>query len=208
MLSCQFQNSVVAVGIVDKILDAGHWCYSAVIVRGSFLQLLGHSHFSEHRAITASNAMLDSCRTHVCGHQEDRVIVRYRDTFGARRPPSSQALPSDQVFHEKAPHTFTHTQILHARTHTGTPTDARAHTDTHARTHAHTHARTHTATHTHTRTRTCACTHACTRPNTRTRASSPRPAPDPRGQAVAADCGESMEPDHTQQALTYPLPCT
>ena len=56
MLSVQFQNSVVAVGIVD----AGHWCYSAVIVRGSFLQLLGHSHFSEHRTITASNAMLDS----------------------------------------------------------------------------------------------------------------------------------------------------
>ena len=46
--------------------------------------------------------MLDSCRTHVCGHQEDRVSVRYRDTFGARRPPSSQALPSDQVFHEKS----------------------------------------------------------------------------------------------------------
>jgi hypothetical protein len=45
--------------------------------------------------------MLYSCRTHVCGHQEDRVIVRYRDTFDARRPPSSQALPSDQVFHEK-----------------------------------------------------------------------------------------------------------
>ncbi len=57
----------------------------------------------EHRTITASNAMLYSCRTHGCGHQEDRVSIRYRDTFGARRPPSSRALPSDPlaVFHEK-----------------------------------------------------------------------------------------------------------
>ena len=45
--------------------------------------------------------MLYSRRMHVCGHQEDRVSIRYCDTFGARRPPSSQALPSDQVFHEK-----------------------------------------------------------------------------------------------------------
>ncbi len=100
MLSCQFQNLVVAVGIVD----ASHMFFEAVIVCGSLLQLLGHFHPSdEHRTITASNAMLYSCRTHVCGHQEDRVIVRYRDTFGARRPPSSQALPSDHVFHEKTP---------------------------------------------------------------------------------------------------------
>ena len=98
MLSVQFQNSVVAVGIVD----ASHMLVEAVIVCGSLLQLLGHFHPSdEHRTITASNAMLYSCRTHVCGHQEDRVIVRYCDTFGARRPPSSQALPSDHVFHEK-----------------------------------------------------------------------------------------------------------
>jgi hypothetical protein len=98
MLSCQFQKLVVAVGIVD----AGHLCYNAVIVRGSFLQLLGHSHHpsDEHRTITASNAMLDSRRTHVRGHQEDRVSIRYCGTFGARRPPSSQALPSDQVSHE------------------------------------------------------------------------------------------------------------
>ncbi len=100
MLSCQFQKLVVAVGIVD----ASHMLFMAVIVCGSLLQLLGHFHPSdEHRTITASNAVLYSCRTHGCGHQEDRVIVRYRDTFGARRPPSSQALPSDQVFHEKNP---------------------------------------------------------------------------------------------------------
>ncbi len=92
MLSCQFQKLVVAVGIVD----ASHMLFAAVIVCGSLLQLLGHFHPSdEHRTITASNAMLYSCRTHVCGHQEDRVIVRYRDTFGDRRPPSSQALVSD-----------------------------------------------------------------------------------------------------------------
>ena len=97
MLSVQFQNSVVAVGIVD----ASHMLVEAVIVCGSLLQLLGHFHPSdEHRTITASNAVLYSCRTHVCGHQEDRVIVRYRDTFGARRPPSSRALPSDPFFHE------------------------------------------------------------------------------------------------------------
>ena len=100
MLSCQFQKLVVAVGIVD----AGHLCYNAVIVCGSFLQLLGHSHINEHRTITASNSMLDSRRTHVRGHQEGRVSIRYCDTCGARRPPSSQALPSDQVFHEKTPH--------------------------------------------------------------------------------------------------------
>ena len=77
-------------------------CFSAVIVCGSLLQLLGHSHPSdEHRTITAPNAMLYSRRTHVCGHQEDRVSIRYCDTSGARRPPSSRALPSDEVFHEK-----------------------------------------------------------------------------------------------------------
>ena len=96
MLSCQFQNSVVAVGIVD----ASHMLVEAVIVCGSLLQLLGHFHPSdEHRTITASNAVLYSCRTHGCGHQEDRVIVRYRDTFGARRPPSSRAPLSHPVFH-------------------------------------------------------------------------------------------------------------
>jgi hypothetical protein len=47
--------------------------------------------------------MLYSRRTHVRGHQEDRVSIRYCDTFGARRPPSSQALPSDQVFHISDP---------------------------------------------------------------------------------------------------------
>jgi hypothetical protein len=90
MLSCQFQKLVVAVGIVD----AGHLCYNAVIVCGSFLQLLGHSHPSdEHRTITASNAMLYSRRTHVRWHQEDRVSIRYCDTFGARRP----ILPSPPI---------------------------------------------------------------------------------------------------------------
>ena len=97
MLRRQFQKQVVAWIVVV----AEPRCFEAVIVSGSLLQLLGHLHPSdEHRTITASNAMLYSCRTHVHGHQEDRVIVRYRDTFGARRPPSSQALPSDQVFHE------------------------------------------------------------------------------------------------------------
>ena len=86
MLSVQFQNSVVAVGIVD----ASHMLVEAVIVCGSLLQLLGHFHPSdEHRTITASNAVLYSCRTYGCGHREDRVIIRYSDTFGARRPPSS-----------------------------------------------------------------------------------------------------------------------
>jgi hypothetical protein len=98
MLSCQFQNLVVTWIVVV----AEPRCFEAVIVSGSLLQLLGHLHPSdEHRTITASNAMLYSCRTHVHGHQEDRVSIRYCDTFGARRPPSSQALPSDQVFHEK-----------------------------------------------------------------------------------------------------------
>jgi hypothetical protein len=100
MLSCQFQNLVVAwiVVVAEPLL------FEAVILCGSLLQLLGHSHpsdDSEHRTITASNAMLYSCRTHGCGHQQDRVSVRYRDTFGARRPPSSRALPSHPVFHEK-----------------------------------------------------------------------------------------------------------
>ena len=98
MLSCQFQNLVVTWIVVV----AEPRCFEAVIVCGSLLQLLGHLHPSdEHRTITASNAMLYSCRTHVRGHQEDRVSIRYCDTFGARRPPSSQALPSDLVFHEK-----------------------------------------------------------------------------------------------------------
>jgi hypothetical protein len=98
MLRRQFQKQVVAWIVVV----AEPSCFEAVIVSGSLLQLLGHFHPSdEHRTITASNAVLYSCRTYGCGHQEDRVIVRYSDTFGARRPPSSQALPSDQVFHEK-----------------------------------------------------------------------------------------------------------
>ncbi len=98
MLSVQFQNSVVAVGKVD----ASHMLVEAVIVCGSLLQLLGHFHPSdEHRTITASNAVLYSCRTHGCGHQEDLVIVRYHDTFGARQPPSSRAPLSDSVFHGK-----------------------------------------------------------------------------------------------------------
>jgi hypothetical protein len=92
MLSCQFQNLVVTWIVVV----AEPRCFEAVIVSGSLLQLLGHFHPSdEHRTITASNAVLYSCRTYDCGHQEDRVIVRYSDTLGARRPPSSQALPSD-----------------------------------------------------------------------------------------------------------------
>ncbi len=95
MLSCQFQNLVVTWIVVV----AEPRCFEAVIVSGSLLQLLGHFHPSdEHRTITAPNAMLYSRRTHVRGHQEDRVSIRYCDTFGARRPPSSQALPSDQVF--------------------------------------------------------------------------------------------------------------
>jgi hypothetical protein len=98
MLSRQLQKMIVAWIVVV----AQPRCFSAVIVCGSLLQLLGHSHPSdEHRTITAPNAMLYSRRTHVCGHQEDRVSIRYCDTFGARRPPSSQALPSDQVFQKK-----------------------------------------------------------------------------------------------------------
>ena len=100
MLRRQFQKHVVAWIVVV----AEPSCFEAVIVSGSLLQLLGHFHPSdEHRTITASNAVLYSCRTYGCGHQEDRVIVRYSDTFGARRPPSSQALPSDPHFHEKQP---------------------------------------------------------------------------------------------------------
>ena len=98
MLRRQFQKMVVAwiVVVAEPLLSY------AVIVCGSLLQLLGHFHPSdEHRTITAPNAMLYSRRTHVRGHQEDRVSIRYCDTFGARRPPSSQALPSDRVFHEK-----------------------------------------------------------------------------------------------------------
>jgi hypothetical protein len=72
-----------------------------VIVSGSILQLLGHLRPNdEHRTITSANSMLYSRRMHNFGHQEERVSIRYCDTFGARRPPSSQALPSDQVFHE------------------------------------------------------------------------------------------------------------
>jgi hypothetical protein len=102
MLRRQFQKVVVAWIVVA----AEPLLFEAVIVCGSLLQLLGHFHPSdEHRTITASNAMLYSCRAHGCGHQEDRVSVRYRDrdTFGARRPPSSRALPSDPVSHEKNP---------------------------------------------------------------------------------------------------------
>ncbi len=100
MLNCQFQNLVVTWIVVV----AEPRCFEAVIVSGSLLQLLDHLHPSdEHRTITASNAMLYSCRTHVHGHQEDRVSIRYCDTFGARRPPSSQALPSDQVFQKNSP---------------------------------------------------------------------------------------------------------
>ena len=97
MLRRQFQKMVVAwiVVVAEPLLSY------AVIVCGSLLQLLGHFHPSdEHRTITAPNAVLYSCRTYGCGHQEDRVIVRYSDTFGARRPPSSRALPSDPHFHE------------------------------------------------------------------------------------------------------------
>jgi hypothetical protein len=100
MLRRQFQKQVVAWIVVV----AEPRCFEAVIVCGSLFQLLGHFHPSdEHRTIqvTASNAVLYSCRTHGCGHQEDRAIVRYRDTPGARRPPSSRALPSHPVFHEK-----------------------------------------------------------------------------------------------------------
>ena len=99
MLRRQFQNQDVAwIVVVAEPLFI-----EAVIVSGSLLQLLGHFHPSdEHRTITAPNAMLYSRRTHVRGHQQDRVSIRYCDTFGARRPPSSQALPSDQVLHEKS----------------------------------------------------------------------------------------------------------
>ncbi len=98
MLRRQFQTMVVAwiVVVAEPLLSY------AVIVCGSLLQLLGHFHPSdEHRTITAPNVMLYSRRTHVRGHQEDRVSIRYCDTFGARRPPSSQALPSEHVFHDQ-----------------------------------------------------------------------------------------------------------
>ena len=88
MLSCQFQNFKLVVTWIVVVAEPR--CFEAVVVSGSLLQLLGHFHPSdEHRTITASNAVLYSCRTYGCGHQEDRVIVRYSDTFGARRPPSS-----------------------------------------------------------------------------------------------------------------------
>ena len=75
---------------------------AVTVSHSSILQLWGYAYpTDEHRTVTAPSLMFYSRRTHDCGHWEDRVSVRYCDTFGARRPPSSQALPSDQVFHEK-----------------------------------------------------------------------------------------------------------
>jgi hypothetical protein len=89
MLSRQFQKLIVAVLLTGRCRDPR---LSAVAVSGGNLQLLGHLRPNdEHRTITAPNAMLYS----------RHVSVRYCDMPGARRPPSSEALPSDPVFHEK-----------------------------------------------------------------------------------------------------------
>jgi hypothetical protein len=53
--------------------------------------------------ITTSNPSRYSRRTKICGQWEDRVVVRYINSLGARRRPSSHALPSDPVFHETNP---------------------------------------------------------------------------------------------------------
>jgi hypothetical protein len=65
--------------------------------------------------ITTSNPSRYSRRTKDCGHWEDRVVVRYINSLGARRRPSSHALPSHPVFHE----TPKHIRDAPGRTHSG-----------------------------------------------------------------------------------------